>query len=170
MRCEQVRSMKAQDRRGVASLEFAVVAPFLIGILFGVWEVGRLVHAHQVVSNATREAGRQAATGKWTSAEVEEVVLDYLTNAGLKTTNAANVKNVTILVKNLTSNGEVKDATQGDEIEVSVSYPYKNARWFFSGTFVSDTATLDAKSYWRSLTDIPVTIPTTIPSKPASIP
>jgi Flp pilus assembly protein TadG len=47
--------------RGDAIVEFALVAPILLLILFGILEVGRVVDAWIVVQNAAREGARAGA-------------------------------------------------------------------------------------------------------------
>ena len=49
--------------RGLAAVEFVIVAPVLIVILGGVLGVGSLVQATAVVRNAAREGARYAAVG-----------------------------------------------------------------------------------------------------------
>ena len=46
------------SRRGIAAVEAAFIMPFLILLMLGVWEVGRLFDAAQVVANACREGAR----------------------------------------------------------------------------------------------------------------
>lgn len=49
-------------RRGVASIELAFVFMlFMIPMMIGIWEVGRLVQVQQIVSNAAREGARLSA-------------------------------------------------------------------------------------------------------------
>ena len=50
-------------RRGVVAVEAAVVLPVLIIVMFGMWEVGRLIQVNQIVTNAAREGARLAAGG-----------------------------------------------------------------------------------------------------------
>ncbi len=51
-------------RRGVAAVELALVTLFFVlPMLIGIWEIGRLVQVQQIVSNATREGARIAAQG-----------------------------------------------------------------------------------------------------------
>jgi hypothetical protein len=47
--------------RGAAAVEFALVLPILVLIIFGIVDFGRLLHAQIVVSEAAREATRVAA-------------------------------------------------------------------------------------------------------------
>jgi Flp pilus assembly protein TadG len=49
---------------GVAAVELAVVLLFfVVPLLLAVWEVGRLIHVQQLLSNSAREGGRLAALG-----------------------------------------------------------------------------------------------------------
>jgi Flp pilus assembly protein TadG len=52
-------------RRGVAAVETAVVLNFfLVPLLIGIWEMGRLVQVQQIVANSAREGARLAAQAK----------------------------------------------------------------------------------------------------------
>ncbi len=55
------RSRKSQ--RGAAALEFALVAPVLIMLVFGIVEFGTVMTTQAVVANAAREGSRSAALG-----------------------------------------------------------------------------------------------------------
>jgi hypothetical protein len=155
-------------RSAAAAVELAVVAPVLLLFLVGVWEYGRLIQVESMLSNAVREGGRQAATGKYTSAEVEQTVLDYITQSGYKTTDSANKLNVVVTAIDLTTGGDVKNCQRMDDIQVDVQYPFKNARWVALNYFANKNATLRASGRWRGLTDVPVSIPTKIPTRPSS--
>jgi hypothetical protein len=53
--------MKTRDRsRGQALVEFALVLPVLVLLLTGFFDLGRVVLAHDSLSNAAREAARYA--------------------------------------------------------------------------------------------------------------
>lgn len=57
-----MRRSPKSARRGVAAIELAFVFMlFVIPMMFGIWEVGRLVQVQQIVSNATREGARLSA-------------------------------------------------------------------------------------------------------------
>jgi Flp pilus assembly protein TadG len=58
--------------------------PLLAMLMLGTWELGRMIQAAQVLSNAAREGGRQAAAGLKTRAEVRQFVVNYLQRAGIK--------------------------------------------------------------------------------------
>lgn len=92
MRWASKLSPKNESRRGVAAVEFALILPFLLLILFGVWELGRLVQVTQIISNAAREGGRLSATGTLSASnlsttgsvyQIQRAVGNYIQNAGL---------------------------------------------------------------------------------------
>jgi len=155
-------------RKAAAAVELAAVAPLLLLLLLGIWEYGRLIQVQSMLSNAAREGGRQAATGKFTSAEIEQTILDYITQCGYKTTDAQNKVNVTVTALDLTTGGDVKNCKRMDDIRIDIQYPFKNARWIALNYFANKSALLRANSRWRGLADLPVTIPTTIPTRPSS--
>ena len=133
-------------RRGVAAVELALVLPFLMMLILGIWEIGRLAEAQQLLSNAAREGGRRASTGTVAVTDITTAVKTYLTKAGVPT------KNVTITVNNTTAKGtDPTAAAQFDEYKITVSVPVKDLRWMASSTFVADTARLTAETTWCSL-------------------
>ena len=78
-----MRASRPRNRRGVAAVEFAVVAPFLILLIFGIIEFGRAIMVQQVLTNASREGTRRAVLEEVTESEVTTVVSDYLTQCGV---------------------------------------------------------------------------------------
>jgi Flp pilus assembly protein TadG len=55
---DRALSRRSRRSRGDAIVEFAILAPVLVLILFGVLEMGRVVNAWLVVHNAAREGAR----------------------------------------------------------------------------------------------------------------
>src|SRR5262249_35393996 len=109
-------SHAARRRRAAAAVELAILLPtVLVPLLLGIWEMGRIVEAQQILDNAAREGARQATTGKKTNSQVTQVVLQYLTNAGLATTDATNTVNVTVTVNDLTNPGT--DAAAANQLD-----------------------------------------------------
>jgi Flp pilus assembly protein TadG len=137
-------------RRGVAVVEFAAVVPLLLLLLLGLWEVGRLLQAKQILANAAREGGRQAATGLKSTAEVQQYVRNSIQRAGLNITGMPDP-----VITNLTSSArnDPRDANQLDRYSIHVSLPTANFRWVL---FQFTTPTLDADAVWVSLADIPL--------------
>ncbi|TWT43375.1 TadE/TadG family type IV pilus assembly protein [Botrimarina hoheduenensis] len=77
------RSRKPHPR-GVAAVEFAVVAPVFFLVVLGIIEFGRMVMVQQVITNAAREGARIAVLDSATTARVETRVTDYLNSANLR--------------------------------------------------------------------------------------
>jgi Flp pilus assembly protein TadG len=69
----KTRSLHAKTRSGVAAVEFALVVPIFLLLVFGIIEFGRALMVQQVLVNASREGARQAVLDGATSAEVVHV-------------------------------------------------------------------------------------------------
>jgi Flp pilus assembly protein TadG len=154
------RKLYRSKRRGTAAVELAVCLPFLVTLVLGAWEVGRLVEVKQLLCNAVREGGRQAATGSVTTAQVQQYVVNYLNNNGI-----TGVTTSMVTFQDL-SNTAVKDPTaagQMDRLRVSVTVPYTAFRWSMLSQITSDT-TLSASADWFSMMDSPLSVDTTIPT------
>jgi Flp pilus assembly protein TadG len=142
------------------AVELAMTLCFLIlPMLVGIWEIGCLLDAQQTLVSAVREGGRQAATGTMTNAQVQQVVLQYLSNAGVNTTN------VVVTVTNGGSGADASAAAQLDPLTVSATLPFRNVDWTFTQQFVSDSSTLSTSSQWYSAKDTPYTVPQTGPDQ-----
>lgn len=152
-----MRARRCSERRGSASVEFAVCLPVLCTILLGVWDIGRLAEVNQVLNNAAREGGRQASTGTCTAAEVQAGVQSYMNRAGINTTG------ISVSFANLTSGAaDPQDANQLDKLRVTVTLPANNVRFILAGN-LPGVSSLSATSIWVSMRDIPVAQPGGIP-------
>ncbi len=118
------RQRNGHPRRGTAAVEMAVVAPLIVTLLLGTWEMGRFVEVQQIISDAAREGGRQAASGQMTNSQVISAVTSYVSFAGLPTAD------LVVTVSDLTTPAtDVSPATSLDQIQVTVSLPFKDVRW-----------------------------------------
>ncbi len=114
-------------RRGAAAVEFAVVLPVFITLVFGMIEYGRMVMVQQVITNAAREGCRKAIMDGTTGQEVLDLVNDYLDSAG--------ITGATVTV----TPSEPSEAGAGEPITVSVSVPYDQVSWLPAPMFLSGT-------------------------------
>lgn len=64
-------------QRGAAAVEFALIAPILFVLVFGIIDFGLYINANAVVTNATREGARAASLGANTS-EIDSVTRSAL--------------------------------------------------------------------------------------------
>src|SRR5262245_33589457 len=126
---------KSRPRRVPAAVEFALLSPLLLVLLLGLWEVGRMVEAQQVISNAAREGARQGSTGKKSAAQVKSDVIRYLTASGFDTTG------IVVTITNVTTgqaNADPREYSHLDHFKIEVALPFKNVRWTLLNRFNTD--------------------------------
>jgi Flp pilus assembly protein TadG len=152
------------------AVEAAVALPLLIILLFGLWEVGRLVQVNQVINNAAREGARLAAGGYTngtpvTATMVQQAVKDYMTSAGLPST-AVSGSQVSLICQATPTWTDPSAALPLDKFQVKVVIPagaaFNSLKWtplasLTSATQMSTTVT------WESLNDTILTVPTSLP-------
>jgi len=69
-------------RRGIAAVEFALIAPFFVTLILGTIELGRAIQVKQAVTNASREGARLLADRP--AADATTHVLKCLAGAQIK--------------------------------------------------------------------------------------
>jgi Flp pilus assembly protein TadG len=149
-------------RRGAAAVEFAIILPLFITLLFGIWEVGRLVQVSQVLANAAREAAREASTATVNMATIQSNVQTYITGAEPRITNFTGFS---VAYANLT-NTSVTDPTnakQLDKFTITVTVPFDNIRWSLTKMFTPTGTQVSSTVTWYSMADLPVTVTTGMP-------
>lgn len=138
-RCD---SRRRRNRLGAAAVEFAVVAPLFVLLLFGLLEFGRMVMVQQVITNASREGARRAVVDQATAGDVTSAVTTYLTNGGV---NAA-AANITMNPNPPTSVG------LGQPVTVTVRIPFTSVSWLPAPMFLG-AANLNASTTMRRESD-----------------
>jgi Flp pilus assembly protein TadG len=133
--------MELRDRRGSELVEFALIMPLLVFIVFGVVDFGLVMFDKAVITNAAREAARAGivfAPTRPTETEIRSVAQAYcLTN--LVTFGAPVSPTVTV-------NGA--GGGTGGQLEVIISYPYTWA--VIPGfTTLGSSVTLTSRSVMR---------------------
>ena len=103
-------------RRGAAVVEFAVVVPILIVLVFGMIEFGRLMMVEQILTNAARVGAREGSLPGTGTSDVTTAVNNYMTNSGLSG-------------QTTTVSPDPSTANPGDAITVTVSIPFNNVSW-----------------------------------------
>jgi Flp pilus assembly protein TadG len=129
----------------VAAVEAALLLPLALMLMLGIWEIGRMVQVGQILSTAAREGGRAASNGQNTNSQVQQIVLNYLQNAGLPSTLA------TVTVNDLTNPGtDCTVAIELDQLKVTVSLPFKAVRWSAATLVTNSSTTLNATALFYS--------------------
>lgn len=106
--------MKRFNERGAAAVEFALLLPVLMLILFGIIEFGMIMYSREVITNASREGARSGivqATVKPTVGEIQTMVTNYLTGTGID----PNAVTINVIGAGLTA---------PNILTVTVNYPY----------------------------------------------
>ena len=68
---------------GVAALEFVLMLPFLLIVLFGIIDVSMILCDKAVITNASREAARAGIVlrvPRWSNVQIQNVALSYTRN------------------------------------------------------------------------------------------
>jgi len=125
-----------KKRRGAAAVEFAVVAPIFLLLVFGMIEYGRMVMVQQVLTNASREGARCAVLDGTTHQEVVDTVTQYLTSGSIQGAN------ITVTPTN------PEDAGFGDPVTVSVDIGFSQVSWLPSPMYLGGK-TLSATTVMR---------------------
>lgn len=118
-------SRRSRRRRGVAAVEFAIVAPLFFLLVIGIVEIGRAMMVQQVMINASRVGARRAITMSSTEQAVTDAVNEYLSGMG--------VSGVDVQV---TPNPATAAAGQAITVDVEVAFQevsWLPAPWFMGG-------------------------------------
>ena len=167
--------LRTPRRPAVAAVEFAFVAPVLVVLLAGVWEVGRMVEMQQLLSNAAREGARIAAQGLTINStgsptqicvttgdpNVQQTVLNYLNQAGLPVT-SSNLVVTFVFLNGDTTQTQPYQAGKGQLFQVTATIQTSGLGWSFLNLFTP--ATMTATVQWCSTVDDPFTVDTTLPN------
>lgn len=115
-----MRAKIFKEEKGAAAVEFAIVLPLLVLIVFGTMEFSLLMFNKQVITNAAREGARKAIIYRnppVSNAEISNVVYEYC-KGQLITFGDASTALESPIIKRTTN-------SEGDEmVKVIVSYKY----------------------------------------------
>jgi len=125
-----------RKRRATAAVEFAIVAPVFLLMVFGMIEYGRMVMVQQIITNASREGARTAVLDGATTDSVTAAVNAYLTSGS--------ISGATVTV----SPDPPSNAQNGDPVTVTVSVPFSQVSWLPSPMYLGGT-TLSSATVMR---------------------
>ncbi len=136
--CQLIRltHMGRQKRRGPTALEYAVIAPVFLLLVFGMIEYGRLRTVEQILANAAQQGVEQAVLAGTTSAQVNQTINDYLAGTSAS---GARVRLNPI---------DPETADSGEPVTVTITIPFNRVSWLPSPAFLGDT-NLNARSVMR---------------------
>lgn len=136
------KSTPEKEERGAAAVEFAIILPLLMLLIFGGVEFGLVMFNKQVLTNASREAARAGivnATPRRSAGEMSAIALDYCEDFLVTFNPASPPPAVTISYEDPT-NQEF-----GTDLTVMIRYNYEflllpNLRNLFGGSATNDLA------------------------------
>ena len=150
--------MNIKSQKGAAVVEFAVILPLLLLIVFGIVEFGFIFYNQAILTNASREGARKAIVFRtdgddnriYSGTEIEDAVNQYLytdfpanTNLRLVTFGADN-----LVIDPSAADGNVS-ISQGEYILVTVQYDY-NFLLLPSFAGLPESITLTGKTSMRA--------------------
>jgi Flp pilus assembly protein TadG len=165
---------RREPRRAVAAVEFAFLAPVLLTLLFGLWQVGHVVEVMQVMDNAAREGARLASQsqiinqiGAFTEIHansglpnVQDTVREYLVaNGAISSDQAGDVQVTFQFLSGDLTRTDPYQGNQGDLFQVTVSMPAQDVNW----TPFQVSGNLTTSTVWAILVDTPFNVDTTVP-------
>lgn len=185
------RARRQPRRPGAALIEFCGVLPLYLLLILGIWEGGRLFHALQIVSNATREGARLAARADASNdpytnlamsspANIRATIINYIRNTD---PNIGTGSGLTIEIKKVDGGGseipgsgdiDPSDKTLAltdplrvqrlDHLRVRVTIDYDNFRLSTNVPRIMNVNQLAVVVDTRCLLDEPFTIDPTVPT------
>jgi Flp pilus assembly protein TadG len=157
--------MKLKNQRGVAAVEFALVMPLLLVLLFGIIEFGFILYDKAMITNASREAARAgivlndlpgSGTLRITSTQLQDDVYNYLgigqdsngnpAGDGYLISFGSTISPPTIT----TTPSDPSNLPSGQDLTVTVTFPYD---FLLIPSFITDitgTVTLQATTVMRA--------------------
>jgi Flp pilus assembly protein TadG len=121
-------------RRGATLVEFAVVAPVLFFIVFGIIELSRTFMVKELLTEAARRGARAAIVEGATTSQIQTAAQNCLTTIGISG------DQVSISVNDAPLGSvDPSTAAAGAEMTVVVSVPVSKVCWLPSPIFVSGT-------------------------------
>jgi Flp pilus assembly protein TadG len=114
-------------------VEFALVVPVFITIVFGILEVSRALMVQHLLTNAARAGARAGIIEGASNTTINSAVSSALTNMG--------ISGDTVTVEINDNVADASTANPTDEITVLVSVPVSNISWLPVPLFLSGSIT-----------------------------
>jgi len=133
-----------KDKNGAAAVEFALILPLLILVVFGIIEFGLLLYNQQVITNASREGARAGIVvgPNRSSGEHETRSHDTASNYCLNHLVTFSDESEPLKIKPTTSGV----AVSGDDLTVTITYDYD---FLILSNLGIGPITLDAKTIMK---------------------
>ena len=135
-------------RSAVAAVEMAFVAPVLVTIALGMFELSRGVQVRQTLTGAARKGCRTGIIHQYGNSDITNDVIDVMRDNGFDSTkfNPPSIGSITIIVTDPNGNvlSDALDATPGSTVSVQVTIPTSSVNWVSSYFLTSSMVESDA--------------------------
>jgi Flp pilus assembly protein TadG len=115
---------KVRDDSGQALVEFALVLPMLLLLVFGIIEFGRAWNARQVLTDAAREGTRTMVVSEILPTDASVALAEASIRQGVRMALARGSLDTTAATV-ITLSGLTKGSRTGTPASVAISYPYR---------------------------------------------
>jgi Flp pilus assembly protein TadG len=120
-------------RRAAATVEFALIAPFLGMILMGMFELGRAMMVKTILSDAARKACRTGIQRDKGNSDITADAVNVMQDNGFGSSlfSPGSIGSVNIVVTDPNGNtlAESLDAPSGSVVSVQVCIPVSSTAW-----------------------------------------
>jgi Flp pilus assembly protein TadG len=109
----KAQRLRSKNQEGAGLVEFAILAPLFVILLFGLLEFGLSLYAKEALTNASREGARYGVVfsdPRKTTTQIRNKVQEFLTKSGFTDTASINVTGA--------------GGSSGNPLTVNVAYPY----------------------------------------------
>ena len=130
-----------KNRRAAAVVEFAVVAPLVLVVIFGLLEYGQMVMVQQIITNSSWEGARVAVLEGATTAEVASAVQTY---PGTTSIPGAEVS---------VDPNSPSSAGYGEAVAVAVTSGFHQVSWLPSPMYLGGYSSSATTVTWRETID-----------------
>ncbi|MEY3787214.1 MAG: hypothetical protein RLZ75_1421 [Pseudomonadota bacterium] len=141
-----------RTQEGASTVEFAMIVPFLLVMLFGIMEFGLILYDKAVITNASREAARSGIVYKnprLTNTEIKTVAVTYARNYLMSSSS------VKLSSSDVTVSSPTPIISGTSSLTVVVTYPYTffvfgnlfNA--YMGGSFTNNKISLSATTVMK---------------------
>jgi Flp pilus assembly protein TadG len=121
-------------RKGATTVEFAIVAPVFLLLIFGIFEFGRVFMVTQLLTEAARKSARVAIVEGTTSDQIKAAATNSLSIVGIKS------ESIGISVNDAPLDTvDPRNFPAFTEITVVVSVPASKVSWLPATVFVTGT-------------------------------
>jgi len=135
-----LQRLYSSARSGACAAEFAVIAPFLVFLFLGVFELARGLMIKQMLNDAARKACRTGVLPGKANSDITAEVNNILSDNGVPTADAT-----IVIIISPSGATDVARAVPGvDSVKVKVSIPVSDVYWM--GTYFLPGSDVESES------------------------